>query len=314
MRQPRIVYFLGALVGFATVAQGKSAATQSPTTNSGGCITADFQAAHLEGKDMKFNVILPADYESHADRRFPVLYLLHGFYGNYTDWCTNTRLVDYARPYEEIVIMPDGDNSWYVNSYSEPKMQWEDCIIDDLIRYVDSHYRTKASREGRAIAGLSMGGYGALFLGLKHHDMFGAVASLSGVVAVANLERWDVHTRNRFNNGQSQFFEDIRRTLAADLGPENNPARSDEDPFLLIRSLTPANCPQLYLAIGWGDNLLDENREFVALLSELKMPYRYSEVPGQHEWKVWDEQIQRVLALEAQVIGAERRASEREGR
>lgn len=309
MRQLRIVCLGMALLGVPGLARGKSATARASVANSGGCTTVDFNAAHLEGKEMKFNVILPVDYAKDAERRFPVLYLLHGFYGNYADWCTNTRLADYARPYEEIIIMPDGDNSWYVNSYSDPKQQWENYIIDDLIGYVDSHYRTSASLQGRAIAGLSMGGYGALFLGLKHHEMFRAVASLSGVVAAANLERWDVESQNQMNGSHSQFFQDVGKTLAADFGPADSPARKDEDPFLLIRTLPPENCPQLYLAIGWGDSLLAENREFVALLSELKMPYRYAEGPGKHEWKVWDEQIQRVLALEAPVIGAQSIAS-----
>jgi putative tributyrin esterase len=305
MRQLRVVCLVTVLIGIC-LACAKFAVAQTPVAGSGGCITADFHAAHLEGKDMKFNVILPADYASDAERRFPVLYLLHGFSGNYADWCKYSRVADYAKAYEEIIIMPEGDNSWYVNSYSDPKARWEDYIVDDLISHVDSRYRTIASRRGRAIAGLSMGGYGALFLGLKHHDTFAAVASLSGVAGAANLDRWDMQTQNQINSSHSQFFEDIRRTQVADFGPENNPARRGEDPFLLIRALTPATCPQLYLAIGWGDSLLAENREFVALLSQLKMPYRYAEVPGQHEWKVWDEQIQRVLALEAPVIGAAR--------
>jgi putative tributyrin esterase len=304
MRQLRIVCLLGFLIVFPALASANSGTAQTPAASSGGCITADFHAAHLENKDMKFNVLLPRDYASEASRRFPVLYLLHGFDGDYSSWCKNTKLVDYAAPYEEIIVMPDGDNSWYVNSYSDAHAQWESYIIDDLISYVDSHYRTVASRQGRAIAGLSMGGYGALFLGLKHHDTFAAVASLSGVVAAANLKQWDMQLRNANSRSTSQFFVDVRKTMRADFGPENNPGRASEDPFLLIRQLTPANCPQLYLAIGWDDSLLYENREFVALLSTLKMPYRYAEVPGKHEWKVWDEQIQRVLALEAPVIGA----------
>lgn len=297
----RFACLLCALVVSASLANG-----QTPSANSAGCATADFRAAHLEGKEMKFNMILPADYAKGAERRFPVLYLLHGFYGNYADWCTNSRLFNYARAYEEIIIMPDGGNNWYVNSYSDSKARWEDYIVDDLIGYVDAHYRTIASRQGRAIAGLSMGGYGALFLGLKHHETFAAVASLSGVVAAADLGRWDVQGQNQINSSHSQFYEDVRKTLAADFGPVDNPARKGEDPFWWIRTLTPENCPQLYLAIGWGDSLLAENREFVAVLSELKMPYRYAEVPGKHEWKVWDEQIQRVLAVEAPVIGAQR--------
>lgn len=306
MKQRRIVYLLAALIAFPVLAFASSGTAQPVAA---GCITADFHASHLQDKDMKFNVLLPRDYTSNADRRFPVLYLLHGFDGDYSDWCKNTKLINYAKSYEEIIIMPDGDNSWYVDSYSNSNLQWENYIVDDLVSYVDSRYRTIASRQGRAIAGLSMGGYGALFLGLKHHDMFGAVASLSGVVAAANLKRWDMPLRNANIQSHAQFFIDVRTTMQADFGPENNPGRATEDPFLLIRNLTPANCPQLYLAIGWGDSLLYENREFVALLSSLKMPYRYAEVPGKHEWKVWDEQIQRVLALQSPVIGAQPSAS-----
>lgn len=305
MGKRRILCLLAVFIAVPALAHANSGALQAPAESSGGCITADFHAAHLQDKDMKFNVLLPRDYAADSERRFPVLYLLHGFSGDYTDWCKATKLIEYAKPYEEIIVMPDGDNSWYVNSYSDPKMQWENYIVADLVSYVDAHYRTIASRQGRAIAGLSMGGYGALFLGLKHHDMFAAVASLSGVVAAANLQRWDVQLRNSNIHSHSQFFIDVRKTMQADFGPANNPGRANEDPFLLIRKLTPADCPQLYLAIGWGDSLLAENREFVALLSALKMPYRYAEVPGKHGWRVWDEQIQRVLALQAPVIGAQ---------
>src|SRR5487761_1767902 len=286
----------------ATAVRARS--SQSPAANSAGCETVGFLAAHLGGAAEKFNIILPHDYAA-TGRRFPALYLLHGFSGHYSDWCRNTRIVDYAKPYEEIIVMPEGENSWYVNSATDPKMQWEDYIIEDLIPYVDAHYRTIASRQGRAIAGLSMGGYGAMFLGLKHHEMFAAVASLSGVVASANMARWDKPvTKNKQTIKENPG---VQRTLLDDFGPVKNPARKDEDPFLLIRKLTPENCPQLYLAIGWGDSLLGENREFVALLAQLKMPYRYAEVPGKHEWRVWDEQVQRVLALQAPVIGAQLR-------
>lgn len=284
----------------ATAAQVRT--TQTPAANSAGCEAVGFQAAHLDDTAVKFNVILPHDYAA-SGRRFPVLYLLHGFSGHYSDWCRNTRIVDYAKPYEEIIVMPEGENSWYVNNATNPKMRWEDYFIEDLIPYVDAHYRTIASRQGRAIAGLSMGGYGAMFLGLKHHEMFAAVASLSGVVASADLARWDKAAKKGIDKEKN--YAGIKRALSDDLGPRNNPARSSEDPFLLIRTLTPENCPQLYLAIGWGDSLLSENREFAGLLAQLKMPYRYAEVPGKHEWPVWDEQVQRVLALQAPVIGAQ---------
>lgn len=300
MRKLGIARISGLLLVCAVAAQTQRLKT--PATNSAGCEAVEFQAAHLDGTAVKFNIILPGDYATSA-RRFPVLYLLHGFGGHYSDWCERTHIVDYAKPYEEIIVMPEGENGWYVNNYTNPKMQWENYMIEDLIPYVDAHYRTVTLREGRAIAGLSMGGYGAMFLGLKHHEMFAAVASLSGVVGSADMRRWDKPlTKNKQTIKQNPG---VQRALLDDFGPLRNPAGKDEDPFLLIRKLTPENCPQLYLAIGWGDSLLGENREFVALLAQLKIPYRYAEVPGKHEWRVWDEQVQRVLALQAPVIGAQ---------
>jgi putative tributyrin esterase len=304
---------LGVIVGVilaagASAARAQTSAARAVPPKAAGCATSDFHAAHLNGKDVKFNVILPQDYAA-GERRFPVLYLLHGFSGNYADWCSLTHIVDYANLYEEIIAMPEGANSWYVNNYADPKMQWEDYILDDFIPYVDAHYRTIPTRAGRAIAGLSMGGYGALFLALKHPNTFAAAASLSGVVASANLARRDPRLAKM--EVTNKDYAGIARSLRADFGPASNPARKSQDPFLLIRKLTPAHCPQLYLSVGWGDNLLYENREFVGVLSTLKMPYRYAEVPGKHEWPVWNEQVQRVLAVQAPVIGAQRSSAHR---
>src|SRR5579875_1975716 len=236
-----VLGLIGALFAMALSVQAKDYAT------------VNFKPAHLGGMEVSFNIILPQDYDSGA-RRYPVLYLLHGYTGHYSDWVTRTGLTEYARHYEEIIVMPEGENGWYVDNYTDPKLGWQSYIIDDLIPYVDSHYRTVASRSGRAIAGLSMGGYGAMLLGLKYHQMFAAAASLSGALASAE-----------------PAFE----------------------------------MPQLYLSVGSSDPLLNENREFVRILAQLKIPYRYCEVPGKHGWPVWDRQIQRVLALQAPVIGAQ---------
>jgi S-formylglutathione hydrolase FrmB len=261
--------------------------------------TVRFKAAHLEGKTVSFNLILPHDYATNH-RRFPVLYLLHGYTGDYTDWVKRTGIVRYARPYEEIIVMPDAANSWYVNNYADPKLQWEEFIVDDLVPYVDSHYRTIAARRGRAIAGLSMGGYGALYLGLKYHNLFCAVASLSGVVASADLTGRDPAVWKMIGKDMPK----MKKVLLDDFGPVTNPARKGEDPFRLIRRLTPEQRPALFLAIGEADPFLHENREFVQLLSRLKIRYRYREVPGGHQWSVWNEEIQPVLALEAPILGA----------
>jgi putative tributyrin esterase len=265
-----------------------------PFARAEGSQTVEFAAAHLDGRTMKFNLILPRDYAS-SERKFPVLYLLHGFTGHHDDWVKQTGIEEYAAGYEEIIVMPEGENSWYVNNYADPKMRWEDYMIFDLIPYVDQHYRTEAARGGRAIAGLSMGGYGAMMLGLKHPDLFSAVASLSGALASARTAFLDPISDPKIR----QLFLDI-------FGPPDNPSRTAVDPFQLIRGIPADQMPQLYLAIGSSDFLLRENREFIRLLTDLKITFEYREVEGRHEWPVWDSQIKEVLAAQAPVIGAEK--------
>ncbi len=251
--------------------------------------TVTFVAPHLGGMQVNMNVILPQGY-ANSQRRFPVLYLVDGYSGNYTTWVTKSHIVQYAARYEEIIAMPEyGATSWYVNSYAYPAMRWEDYMIKDVIPYVDSHFRTIAARRGRAIAGDSMGGYGAMMLGLKYADMFAAVASLSGTLRCAE---WNPAKMKN-------------PTLKAAFGPLDNQARAAEDPFELIKKVAPALMPQIYFSIGAGDSnlMLEDNRAFAHLLAQLKIPYQYREVPGGHVWPVWKRQIQRILAFQAPVLG-----------
>jgi len=277
----RFVYVLGGLLTMALAIPASASDYES----------VELKPAHLGGMTVGVNLILPRDYAA-SERRYPVLYLLHGYTDHYPAWVSYTNLVDYARSYEEIIVMPEGDNGFYTNSTADPRLAWEDFLILDLIPYIDAHYRTIAKREGRAIAGLSMGGYGAMKLGLKYPQMFAAAASLSGALAAAE--------RTRVADEDSVF----QKLIDSVFGPRDNPERARNDPFDLIKKIRLEEIPQLYLAIGSSDSLLKENRDFVRLLSELKIPYEYREVPGHHEWAVWDQQIQVVLAKQAPVIGA----------
>src|SRR5580765_6897118 len=116
--------------------------------------TVEFDSPSV-GRKMKYNIVLPAKYEKGTER-FPVLYLLHGLSGNYTNWA-GMGVPTYARNYDLIVVMPDGGNSWYVNwakSEDGQKNNWTDGIAKDVVGHVDANFRTIAKREGRAINGL----------------------------------------------------------------------------------------------------------------------------------------------------------------
>src|SRR6266566_154556 len=137
----------------------------------------------LFGATLPYNIILPPDYAVSPVTRYPVLYLLHGLTGHYTDWRARTNVADYAAHYRLIVVMPEGNNGWYTDSATVPTDKYETYILQELIPDVQRRYRTIEDRSGRAIAGLSMGGYGAIKFGLKSPSTFVFAASMSGAVA-----------------------------------------------------------------------------------------------------------------------------------
>ena len=109
-------------------------------------------------------VMLPVDYDT-AVRRYPVLYLLHGYDADITDWARGTNLSAYATQHQFIIVTPDASHSWYVNSVSNPKAHYDDYIMKDVIGYVDKNFRTIPEPFARAIAGVSMGGFGGVSRG-----------------------------------------------------------------------------------------------------------------------------------------------------
>jgi S-formylglutathione hydrolase FrmB len=229
------------------------------------------------------------DYQR-STRRYPVLYLLHGLGDDHTAWSFMTNVASYASRHGIIIVMPDASRSWYVNSAADPAAKFEDSIIKDLMPYIDSHYRTIPLRRARAIAGLSMGGYGAMFLGLKHSARFAAIGAFSGALAISHGAPLPA--------SPNQTDEARRRSeqMMAIFGPAGSDARKDRDPFALLEKVPHGQMPSLYIACGGQDFLIQHNRDFVALLAEKKIPYEYREIsPRVHSWDFWDDQIELFL-------------------
>lgn len=267
--------------------------------------TAEFAPAHLNGMKVKFNIIFPTGYDLAKTRRYPVLYLLHGYTDDYSGWVTKSNLLEHSARFQEIIVNPEGGVSWYVNNNADPKKEWEDYLIDDLIPYVDSHYRTVADRSGRAVAGLSMGGYGALLLGFKHYDKFSAAASMSGALEGAEGPFFAEAQSAAQKAGRSNaFLTNLVKDLSDDYGPADNPARAADDPYELIKKVPADQMPQIYFSCGEDDQLIAANRRLAELLTRLKIPYQYREIPGKHEWPVWDREIQVIMGIQAPIIGA----------
>jgi putative tributyrin esterase len=262
-------------------------------------------------------VYRPPSYAAQPSRRFPVLYYLHGLWGNETDWTTQGRLAAVmdslatAGRGEAIVVMPDGDDGWYttwhalldINScrrdtarkepastYCVSWPHYDDYIADDLIRTIDARYRTRAVRASRAIAGLSMGGFGAITLALRYPDRFIAAASHSGVLMPRYLSPHPFAAPARLAASPAELRQAMGRvwwSVGPAFGPDTVGWQRREPGWLLTRLATQDRVPQLFIDCGTEDGLIDQSRAFRALLLSRGLPHQYAEWPGVHDWNYW---------------------------
>ncbi|HYG99042.1 MAG TPA: alpha/beta hydrolase family protein [Terriglobales bacterium] len=259
----------------------RKAATAAATTEKWPTVQdVTFHSASL-GRDMHYRILLPADY-AQSTRRYPVVYLLHGLYGSHENWETRTNVVKYARALPIIIVMPDAGDSWYVNSATQPQDRYEDYIIKDLLTEVENRFRVLRLRSARMIAGLSMGGYGALKFALKNPQTFGMAASMSGA----------------FNAPAELGAErpDFAQKLQEVFGELQSAARTDNDLLLLIAKQKPGAVPYLYIDCGTADYFLAANRRVAAALAAQHVAYEYHELPGIHDWEFWNRQVESVLS------------------
>ncbi|MGI4788887.1 MAG: alpha/beta hydrolase [Janthinobacterium lividum] len=213
---------------------------------------------------------------------FPVMYLLHGLSDDHTAWARRTSLERYVDGLPLIVVMPNGERSFYTDSQANSKAAFETYMTHDLIGFVDRTFQTIPARDGRVIAGLSMGGYGAFKLALKHPDLYCAAVSHSGAV----------------DFGGRTF--DPNSEWALIFG--ENPSGGLNDISAVAETINPADLPALRIDCGVDDFLIEENRAFHAHLMTLGIPHEYEEHPGDHNWAYWDKHIQDTLKFFGNVL------------
>jgi S-formylglutathione hydrolase FrmB len=253
------------LAGLPLAAQNKGMAGDTVESKS-------FFSAAL-AQEMPYEVVLPAGY-SGSQERYPVLYLLHGWQGDETNWVSLTHLVEDASSYKLIVVTPRSGNSWYVNSATRAKDRYADYIFQDLIAEVDAHYRTIASPHERAVAGLSMGGYGAMLFSLRHPGAFAFAASISGAFAGPS--------------GIESVMPQLKPSTDEAFGAVGSTTRRQNDVDALIGVADRTQQPYFFLECGASDPLLPSNRRVVEELSSRGFAYEYHELPGAHTWSFWD--------------------------
>ncbi len=302
-------------------AQSKPRAGAPLVANRGAVHSDTFWAQSL-GIRKVLTVYLPPSYATSRARRYPVLVYLHGLTGSERNWVDNgaldrtlDSLVAAGQP-EAIVVMPDGDDGWYttwnslvtaaqcaadtsrreaVEQYCVPWPHYDDYIARDIVSHVDAHYRTLPDRAHRGIAGLSMGGLGAMSLALAYPAVFGAAASHSGVLSPRLLgpKPWappSVYATDSI--GLRATTPWLWKWMAPVFGRDTigwiarDPVRMAARASRTAAAGGPA-LPALRIDCGVDDSFIEQNRDFHATLLRLGVSHEYAEWPGKHDWVYW---------------------------
>ena len=235
-------------------------------------------------RTVPLNVILPVDrfeadtdrYLNGPERKYKTLYLLHGLLGNYTDWVSQTRIQKWAEEKNLAVVMPSGDNAFYFNS----RTPWNDYgtfIGQELVEITRRMFPLSDKREDTYIAGLSMGGFGALRNGIVYSDTFSYVAGLSAAVHIFE------DTSEEANIG---LFDNIEEA-----------SKTDKNPWVAVEDMLAAghSVPHIYMACGTQDDLMPANIAFRDYLESKGIKVTWDEDDYGHDWDFWDSQIKKVL-------------------
>lgn len=247
-------------------------------------LQVEFRSNTLK-RTVPFNVILPIEKFKGP---YPTLYLLHGLTDNCNSWLSNTRIRMWAEQSGLAVVMPSGENSFYLDILVKDGClgDFGEYIGKELVEVTREMFPLSTKREETYIAGLSMGGYGACRNGLKYWNTFGKVAILSGALHVYEYEKEWVETLGN-TIGEVRNFGNIDETKMTDRNPR----------FIIDEIAHDANkhFPSFYIACGLQDLLLDANRSIANALKEAGANVTYEEGPGNHDWYFWDTYIQNVL-------------------
>ncbi|MGG9963447.1 alpha/beta hydrolase [Ferruginibacter sp. SUN106] len=237
--------------------------------------TVDTVAIYSDAMHQAINcVVIKPDSYKKKKNHFPVVYLLHGYSGRYSDWIIKVPgLKELADKNAIIIVCPDGGySSWYFDSPVDSTYKYETYVATEVVHFIDKNYRTIPDKNHRAITGLSMGGHGGLFLGLRHADIFGAAGSMSGGVDLSE-------SRNR--------FEIIKR-----IGDTTINAKNWHDYSVVNLVENYANTPlKIIVDCGVDDFFINGNRLLHKKMTALKIQHDYIERPGEHNWAYWENAI-----------------------
>ncbi|GHE23136.1 hypothetical protein GCM10017764_01040 [Sphingobacterium griseoflavum] len=225
-------------------------------------------------KAVKTVVVLPEQQQIQS-----VLYLLHGYSGNYSNWVNNvSSLKDLVDQYGYVVVCPDGGfDSWYWDT-TDDNYKYETFITKELIPFIEDRYTVGNQRVNRGITGLSMGGHGALYLAFRHQDLFAFAGSTSGGVDIRPFpENWNMKQRLGTYHENKKVW--------------------DDHTVIELTHLVQAGNLQLFIDCGTDDFFFAVNNKLHEKLDYLRIPHVYLTMPGKHDWNYWSQSIAYQMAF-----------------
>lgn len=250
-------------------------------------LQVDYKSRKM-GRKVHFDVFLPVDVDPSGKTGAPwrTLYLLHGIFGNSTSWVTSSCIQRYADDRNLCVIMPDGENGFYLDhpDYMNNYASW---IGQELVEATRAMFPLSKKREDTWIGGFSMGGYGALRTGLKYADTFGGIIAFSSALLLESLQ-------NRKSAAGPLENEAYVRAM---FGDTDHLLDTDLDPLYLAKSRLASGkpMPRMYLSCGEQDFLLADNVRFSQELTKLGITHVWRSTPGGHTWDFWEQEIRHAV-------------------
>ena len=254
----------------------------------------------LMGKEIKYSIYLPADYDK-TNRRYPLLYLLHGYSDDETGWTQfgqaqeiADKTINNGDAPPMIIVMPDAEVTWYMNTFDN-KGRYEDFFTEEFIPYIDANYRTRAKKEFRAVAGLSMGGFGTMLYAAKHPELFAAASALSA--AVRTDEEMMAMPDERWENRYATIYGPNLKGKArlTDFYYKNSILK-------LVETISSEKLKTVryYIDCGDDDALVTGNMVLHTELMKKGIPHEFRVRDGAHTWTYWRTALPEVLKFTGQ--------------
>lgn len=245
----------------------------------------DSTFSHSLGRMMPVSIIIPSSYDD--QKSMPILYLLHGHSIHHSYFLKNTDIEKYVEESSVLCVMPEGGNSWFINSYSEPEDRFEDYLMKDLPEFIQKKYNVDTDRQ--YIAGFSMGGYGALVLALRNPDRFVFAASIAGAI---------MYPRDIEILEDIPKYEFAKPSTDMVFGELPNVFREEHDPFLLYKNTPPEDLPYIFFFTGLQDffpEVMTAQRALSDSLNTYGALHEYHEIQGDHNRRTADASLNLLL-------------------